>query len=144
MKIVIDTNRLIAALLRSSVSRKIVLNDKFDFYSPNIITEEIQKHRKYLIDKANIKPGEFEIILSTLIEKIKLVPFNGFKHEFIRAVDIMKEFDVTDSAFIALALALKADGIWTEDKHFLKQNNVKIYSTVELNRMLDRPRNKKS
>ena len=55
----------------------------------------------------------------------------------------MNEIDVTDSAFIAVALALNTDGIWTEDKDFLKQNNVKVYSTGDLAKMLDKTRNQK-
>jgi predicted nucleic acid-binding protein len=138
MKIVIDTNRLIAALLRSSVSREIILNDKFDLSSPDIIVSEINKHRKYLIEKSKIKPGEFEIILSTLLEKISMIPFDDFKHEFMNAVNIMRDIDVTDVAFIAVSLASNADGIWTEDKGFSRQKIVKVYSTIDLIELINR------
>jgi predicted nucleic acid-binding protein len=138
MKIVIDTNRLIAALLRSSVSREIILNDKFDLSSPDIIVSEINKHRKYLIEKSKIKPGEFEIILSTLLEKISMIPFDDFKHEFMNAVNIMRDIDVTDAAFIAVSLASNADGIWTEDKGFSRQKIVKVYSTIDLIELINR------
>jgi predicted nucleic acid-binding protein len=137
MRIVIDTNRVIAALLKSSVSREIILSDKFDFFSPDIILSEIRKHRKYLIDKSNLDPEGFEVILFTLLERISLVPFEDFKHEFLNAVCIMNDIDVTDSAFIAAALGLKAEGIWTEDKDFSKQNVVKVFSTQALIELLE-------
>ena len=77
------------------------------------------------------------MILTTLLEKIDLVPFNGFKHEFSKAVDIMRDIDITDSAFIAVALALEADGVWTEDKDFLKQNAVRLFSTGDPDKILN-------
>ena len=38
-----------AGLLRSSTSRKIILNDNFSFYAPDYIETELTKHRGYLI-----------------------------------------------------------------------------------------------
>jgi len=37
MKLVIDTNRIMAGLLKDSTSRKIILHDSFSFYAPEII-----------------------------------------------------------------------------------------------------------
>ena len=40
--------------------------------------------------------------------------------------------DINDTPFIALSLAIKADGIWTEDKAIFKQSVIKVYSTKDL------------
>ena len=56
----------------------------------------------------------------------------------MNAVKIMEDIDVTDSAFIAVGLAINADGIWTEDKDFYKQKTVKVYSTSELVELLEK------
>jgi len=68
---------------------------------------------------------------------ITLVPFNKFKHRYAGAMEIMKNIDIKDSAFIALAMALNADGIWTEDKDFLRQNEVKVFSTKKLTEIME-------
>ena len=75
MKMVIDTNRLAASLIKSSVNREIILVDKFEFYSPDYITTEIENNRSYFIKKAKVKPNEFDEILNTLLYHIRLVPF---------------------------------------------------------------------
>ena len=51
MKLVIDTNRIMAGLLRDSTSRKIILHDSFSFYAPDYIETELFKHRVYLVKK---------------------------------------------------------------------------------------------
>ena len=52
--------------------------------------------------------------------------------EYMDAVKIMINLDINDSAFIALGLAMKVDGIWTKDKGYYKQNVLTVYSTKEL------------
>jgi predicted nucleic acid-binding protein len=52
--LVIDTNRIMAGLLRSSISRKIILNDNFSCYAPDYIETELTKHREYLRKKARL------------------------------------------------------------------------------------------
>jgi len=52
MKLVIDTNRIMAGLLKESTSRKIILNNHFLFYAPDYIETELFKHREYLMKKA--------------------------------------------------------------------------------------------
>ena len=49
----------------------------------------------------------------------------------------MSVVDPDDSAFLALGLSLKADGIWTEDKDFYNQKILKIYSTKDLLDMME-------
>jgi predicted nucleic acid-binding protein len=43
MRLVVDTNRIIAALIRNSASRKILLCDKFDFLTVGIARPEIDE-----------------------------------------------------------------------------------------------------
>jgi predicted nucleic acid-binding protein len=137
MKLVIDTNRLVAALIKSSVTREIILSDKFELYSPNYILTEINKNRDFLIKKANIKAIDFEEILVTLLDHIHLIPFEEFKSRYLEALKIMNGIDPDDTAFLALGLSLKVNGIWTEDNHFREQNILKVYSTKDLLEMLE-------
>ena len=44
----------------------------------------------------------------------------------------MRDIDEKDVQFIALALSIKNDGIWTNDKHFKKQNAIKILTTHDI------------
>ena len=132
MKLVIDTNRLAAALIKSSLTREIILSDKFDLYSPEYILTEIEKNRDHFIKKAKINEKEFEEILNTLLNHIQLIPFKEFKDKYMEAFKIMRDVDPDDTPFLALGLSLKVEGIWTEDKDFKSQKILKIYSTKNL------------
>ncbi len=132
MKLVIDTNRIMAGLLRNSTSRKIILHDSFSFYAPDYIEIEVFKHRSYLMKKAKISEPDFKILMKILLERVTLVPFEDFGQEYDYAMQIMEPVDENDSPFLAVGIALGINGIWTEDRHFLRQNLLKVYSTGDL------------
>jgi predicted nucleic acid-binding protein len=50
MKLVIDSNRIMAGLIKDSLTRKIIFDEEFDFIAPDYILTEIDRHRQYLID----------------------------------------------------------------------------------------------
>lgn len=136
MRFVIDSNRLMAALIKSSTCRKIILHKDFTFYSPDVVVAEIRKYRDYLIEKSKTDEKNFDVLLYTLLENITLVPYEDMQDEFEIALEKMKSIDAKDSPFLAVGIAIKADGIWTEDRDFLKQNILKVYSTKELSDMM--------
>jgi predicted nucleic acid-binding protein len=43
MKLVIDTNRIMAGLLKDSTSRKIILHESFSFFASDYIEAELKK-----------------------------------------------------------------------------------------------------
>ena len=138
MKLVIDTNRLVAALIKSSVTREIILSDKFVLYSSDYILTEINKNRDFFIKKAKIKVIEFKEILLTLLGHIHLIPFEEFKTKYMEAFNIMSDIDPDDTPFLALGLSLKVDGIWTEDKDFSDQRILKVYTTKDLLELMEK------
>lgn len=132
MRLVIDSNRLVAGILKDSISRRIILNERFEFYSPDYLVVEVKKHEEYLARKGKLGPREFEIILDALLDNIILVRYRGFEDALEEAIEILKNVDITDAPFLAVGMALGLDGIWTEDKHFLEQNRLKVYGTEDL------------
>jgi len=132
MKLVIDTNRIMAGLLRDSTSRKIILHDSFSFHAPDYIETELNKHRLYLVKKAKIPEDDFNILMQILLDNVELVPFEDFEDDYDRAMEIMKLVDENDAPFLAVGLALGIEGIWTEDRHFLQQDLLNVYSTGDL------------
>jgi predicted nucleic acid-binding protein len=132
MKLVIDTNRIMAGLLKESTSREIILDNRFIFYAPDYIETELFKHREYLMKKAKITESGFDTLLHTLLEQITLVPFEDFEQEYSRAIRIMESIDENDAPFLAVGLALGLEGIWTEDRHFLRQDLIRVFHTGDL------------
>ena len=78
--------------------------------------------------KAKISEPDFDILLHTLLDKVILVPFEDFRHEYDHAMHVMKTIDENDSSFLAVGLALGIPAIWTEDRHFLMQDFLKVYT----------------
>jgi predicted nucleic acid-binding protein len=48
------------------------------------------------------------------------------------AIEIMKDIDPKDAPFLAVGMAIRADGIWTEDRHFESQNVLRVFTTKDL------------
>lgn len=118
MKLVVDTNRIIAGLIRGSASRKILLSDKFEFLTVGITKSEIEDHKQEIIDKAKVTGEEFNKIFSLLFSKIFVVSDVTIESKMEEAKQIMDNIDPDDTPFIALALSVKNDGLWSDDKHF--------------------------
>lgn len=132
MKIVVDTNRIIAALVKDSASRKILLSDKFSFLTVEVAKSEIKEHRGELLDKTKLTDKELNTILSILFSKVLVVSDVVIEGKMHEAEQIMDAIDPSDTPFMALALAVENDGIWSDDEHFKKQSTTKVWKTVDL------------
>lgn len=136
MRLVLDANRLFAALIKNSVSRKILLHPDIEFIAPDYIVHEVLNHRAELIKKSKLLDDEFDILFDSIFENIDVIPYEEIKPCYQRAKEIMENIDPDDAVFLALALCSPNDGIWTEDMHFDKQNIIRVWRTSELKEKL--------
>ncbi len=130
MDLVIDANIIISSLISiESKNFDLIFNDNLKLLAPEFLMQEIEKYKKEVIEKSGLSDYEFNLFLSLIFLRIDLVSYNEFKDFIPKA----KEFspDQNDSEYFALALKLKCP-IWTNDKKLKSQNNVKIYSTIDL------------
>jgi predicted nucleic acid-binding protein len=132
MRLAVDTNRIIAALVKDSASRKILLSDKFDFLTIEITKQEIEEHRQELLDKTRLTDEQLNLALSLLFSRIFVVSDIVVESKMDQAKKIMDALDPDDTPFVALALAVENDGIWSDDKHFKQQNRIRIWETKDL------------
>ena len=58
MKIVIDSNRAIAALIKDSTTRKILFDNIFEFIAPSHILVEINNYKSTIIQKIGITESD--------------------------------------------------------------------------------------
>ncbi len=78
---------------------------------------------------------EIEQVLLMLLEHIDIIPAEKVKEHFDVAVEVMRSIHLNDVPFIADALAIKADRIWSFDEHFKKQTTVRVFSTRNLSNL---------
>ncbi len=136
MKFVIDTNIIFSALIKDSVTRAILLISGKTFYYPETAFEEIKKYRELMASKAHLSAKEFDKLFEFLRKRINIVPEKTFRPFLLEADKEIGAVDKKDVMFLALALALPNEGIWSEDRHLERQKKVKVWKTNEMIRFL--------
>lgn len=135
MKVILDVNIILSALIRDSTTRKIILNFQFEFYFPEPSLEKIRKYKDYILEKSGLSEEEYNKIMATLFKYIKLVPTEEIDKNWDEAKKIMERIDKEDVVFIAAALGISDSVIWSDDGHFEKQDEVKILKTNDINKL---------
>jgi len=138
MKFVVDTGRIVAALIKDSACRSILLSEKFEFLTVDFTKSEIDEHKPEILMKAKISEKQFGLIFSQLFSKIFIVNDITIQEKMDVAKEIMDPIDPGDTPFVALALAVESAGIWSDDRHFERQNQIKIWRTRVLLDALDK------
>lgn len=131
MKLIVDTNVLMSALIRNSSARRILVHLQAEFIGLNFANEETNKHLDLILRKSKLSKSEFEHLFSFIKSRITYVSDSVVNSKLSEARSVMDSIDPDDAPFLAAALATGAC-IWSEDKHFQKQKKVKTYTTKEL------------
>src|SRR3989338_2437622 len=133
MRLVIDTNRVIAALIKDSFSRKIILHIDAELITIPLLKEEVMKYKEMILAKSGLNETSFDLILQKLYEKMAVLNEEIIKKYRKEAGEVMDRIDPDDTQFIAAALATHSD-IWSDDLHFQKQTKIKVWKTKEIGR----------
>jgi predicted nucleic acid-binding protein len=128
MKIIIDANRIVAALVKQSTTRDILFDSEFEFLTPDYSISEINEHKEELQKKAKLTTEEFDLLLSLIFERITILP----EQEYSDFVKTCKVCDVDDTPYLAACLATKAQGVWSHDPHLSKQDKAKVFTNIDL------------
>lgn len=132
MRIILDTNVLISALIKDSFSRAIILLSGEEFYYPEQSMREINKYKSLILEKSGLSEEDFRLVLEKLLEKIVLIKEEEIKPFLKEAREIMEEIDPKDVIFIASALAYPDSLIWSDDAHFGRQNKARVWKTKDI------------
>jgi predicted nucleic acid-binding protein len=135
MEIVLDTNILISSLLRNGLTRDILSMSPLKMYTVEYAKFEIEMHKDELLLKSKLDEKSFDYLTEFVFGKVCFIPMaelSPFKDD---AVEIMREIDIDDSPFIALAMLLNCP-IWSNDAHFNRQSVIKSYTTKEIIKLL--------
>lgn len=130
MKLVIDTNRIVAALVKNGLSRTIIFNKRFKFYTPDHTLQEIENHKLELLKKAELTSKNFDLLLSILLEKIIIVSKDRYEKNLSKVENLIS--DNEDTPFLAVAISINADGVWSDDRDFQEQSKMRILTTKDM------------
>ena len=134
MTIIIDTNVLIAMLIKQGIVREIIINNPGVFITPEWCFAELWEHRT-VWNKRDLNDSELKDILEDLKEHYILsVPEDDYIAFEKEASELINDPD--DIPLIALALAVDNIGIWTfNTEDFLTekiQKRIKVLSTKDV------------
>ena len=136
MNIIIDVNVFLSALIRDSTTRELILTYDQEFYFPEKSLQKIRKYRKYVQKKSGLSDLDFLKLFYTLLKFIKIIPNEELLDHWDEAKRVMEHIDPEDVTFIAAALSQEDAVIWSDDRHFEKQDKVIVLKTKDLIKIL--------
>lgn len=132
MIIVVDVNIILSALIRNSTTREIIVKHSHEFFFPEPSLHKLRKYKALVCEKAGLSEHEFSALLHAMFCFITIIPTEEILSCWNEAKKIMEHIDPEDVPFIAAALSLDSAVIWSDDKHFDKQERVPHFKTKDI------------
>ena len=74
MKLVLDTNILLKALIRNSKVRAALLSPNHQLFVPEHAVEETRRHFGLIMKKTGLSEDEVELVLGVLLTNLHVIP----------------------------------------------------------------------
>jgi len=132
LKFVLDTNILLKALIRNSKVRAALLSPNHQLFVPEYAVEETRRHFGLIVKKTGLSEEEVKLVLGVLLTNLHVILSRDIMANWKVAEGIMVDIDRSDIPFVAAALSLPCDGIWSDDIHLKRQKRVKVWNTKEV------------
>lgn len=131
MKLVVDANILIAALLKEATTRELLLNEDMTLFAPLQLLKEIKHllNNPKIRNRLKLNDNDLHELSSAIFSRIDFIPEKIF-HSFI-AHSTSLVSHIEDSPYVALAMVLKIP-LWSNDAALKQQPAVKVLTTTEL------------
>lgn len=131
MKLVVDANVVMSALIADSITRKLLVTLEPDLLTPAIIHDELETHEDLIVEKSGMEIDRVRQFIELLFGSIETVPAGEFHDHIEPAEAAIAETDPDDVLYVACALGCDA-GIWSDDSDFDEQDLVPVYTTSEV------------
>ncbi|MBI2078209.1 MAG: PIN domain-containing protein [Euryarchaeota archaeon] len=134
MKCVVDANTVLSALLRDGPTRRLIFSTAAQLYAPAFLRDEVRKHLPAFARRSGISLGETEELVARILAGVTWVPEGAIKPHLPSAEMALGKRDAKDVPYLACALAVGADAIWSRDKDFDAQKLVRRITNESLDR----------
>ena len=131
MKLVIDANVVISALIADSKTRELIVTVEPDLLTPAFVYDEIDNYEELIVEKSGMDPDRVTQFIDLLFQYIEVVPADDFYPDIEKADTAIGDTDPDDVLYLACAIASDA-AIWSDDSDFDKQDLVETYSTSDV------------
>lgn len=131
MRLVVDANVVISALLADSKTRELVVTLEPDLLTPGFLYEELENYESLVVEKSGMDPARVAQFVDLLFQYIDVVPVDEFASAIETADRAIGDTDPDDVLYLACAVATGA-AIWSDDTDFEEQSLVEVYSTSDV------------
>lgn len=137
MKLVVDANILIAALLKKAVTRELLLEKTLEFVAPEQLLKELKHLLKIPRIRRRLKLSDEDLyeLTSAILSRIDFVPEKLFLPLIKQSLSLVAHQE--DAPYVALSLAFNIP-IWSNDSELkeLSSSKIKVLTTAELIELL--------
>lgn len=134
MRPIIDANRVVAALLREGTTRKILFETTAELCAPEDLRIEVGRHEEEFLRRSGLPAYEFRRVLDAILAEITWIGSDVIQPFIEAAVRSFKGTHSSDVVYLACAMAIEADGVWSHDKGFDVQKSVRRFTNGEVPR----------
>ncbi|MFB6105745.1 MAG: PIN domain-containing protein [Halobacteriaceae archaeon] len=131
MKLVVDANVVISALIASSKTRELIVTLEPDLLTPEVVHVEIGNYEELIVEKSGMDSKRVQQFMDLLFQYIETVPASEFYPYIEEAEEAIGDTDPDDVLYVACALAHNA-GVWSDDSDFDDQDLVPVFTTGEV------------
>ena len=118
--------------MRDSTTRRLLVLGGHELHVPEYVFEEIEVHREELCSRADLTLDAFREVLGILRSHLAEHKVSDYGQQLDPALQLLKDRDVKDAPYVALALSLRADGLWTQDRGLDSMEGVRVVRTADL------------
>lgn len=131
MKLVVDANVVISALIAASKTRELIVTLEPDLLTPEVIHDEIGNYEALIVGKSGMSSDRVQQFIDLLFQYIETIPAGEFYPYIEEAEEAIGDADPDDVLYVACALAHDA-GVWSDDSDFDEQDLVPAFTTSEV------------
>jgi predicted nucleic acid-binding protein len=108
MRLVVDANVVISALIADSKTRELIVTLEPDLLTPEIVHDEIENYEDLIAEKSGMSSERVQQFIELLFEYIETVPASEFYEYIERADEAIGDADPDDVLYVACAVARDA------------------------------------
>lgn len=127
---------MMAALLRDGRTRHLLLSMGLDLHAPEVLWEELDRNRSYLLRKSGATAAAYELLVGLLRSKIRPVPLEVLETKVGEALQRLGPRNRLDAPYLAAAIAIGGT-LWSHDKNLIKRSGISAVATEEVVRWVD-------
>jgi predicted nucleic acid-binding protein len=131
MKLFVDANVVISALIADSKTRELIVTLEPALLTPAFVHDEVGNYEDLIVEKSGLEPDRVAQFIELLFQYIEVVPADDFHPAIERADEALGDTDPDDVLYLACAIACDA-AIWSDDSDFDEQSLVERYSTSDV------------